>query len=84
MAGARLGDDRAMFTLVGMYQDGRGTLQDDAQALYWLKRAAESGHLVAMDMLSLAYEEGSFGVAKDPAQADHWRERLHKAEAALD
>lgn len=89
VAGAKLGDTRAMFTLVEMYHEGRGTVPDPRVALAWLQRAARGGHLGALDMLVGLYTRGGSGpdalpVTPDPTLAASWQQQLTKAEAALE
>src|SRR5262249_42753368 len=52
LAGARLGDAIAMFDAYDCYAAGKGTEKDDAQAYVWLEKAAEAGHVLAMDRLA--------------------------------
>ena len=52
-----------------------------AQALDWLRRAAEQGHRDAQLRLAIALEEGR-GTAADPAQAASWYAKAAQAEDA--
>jgi TPR repeat protein len=55
-----------------MYENGRGGLaQDDVQAVYWFRKAADQGNAVAQYYLGVAYARGQ-GVAQDDAQAVFW------------
>ena len=81
--GAELGDIKAMYSLAGMYEHGRGTVASAQNALMWLRRAAEGGHLSAMDAMSRVYSNGLYGIAPNQAQAAAWRRRLHR-ELALE
>lgn len=84
LAGARLGDATAMYSLVGMYGEGRGVAVDRDAAYRWAERAAESGHLGAMAWLARSNREGLNGRAVNPAEARHWDERLRAAERRLE
>jgi hypothetical protein len=57
---------KAQFRLGYLYYDS--IVKDLAQALYWWKRAADQGHVLAAYNLGLMYEKGH-GVAADPATA---------------
>lgn len=46
-----------------------------AQGLQALQSVAQGGYAPAQFMLAKAYEEGRFGLARDPAQARRWTER---------
>jgi len=89
LLGAKLGDSRAMFVLVGMYMGGRGVTRDADLARSWLVRAAEAGHLGALDMLVRLHRDGTTGEGGLQAPVDkrlssQWQTRMDKAEAALD
>ncbi len=40
---AEQGNAEAQFNLGGMYRQGRGVPQDDAEAMKWYRKAAEQG-----------------------------------------
>ncbi len=65
---AEQGDPEAQWNLAVCYDDGRGVLQDLAQAIHWFRQAAEQGHSDALIDLGVCYEIGR-GVLKDEAQA---------------
>ena len=50
---------------------GRGVAKDDAQAVAWVRKAADQGLAPAQNNLGKMYENGR-GVAKDDAQAVYW------------
>jgi TPR repeat protein len=77
--GAELGDIKAMYTLSGMYEHGRGTDPSQARALAWLERAAKAGHMGAMDAMSRVYRDGLYGQAPDRAQEAAWKQELERA-----
>ena len=52
-----------------MFLTGRGTQQDDLQALVWYRKAAEQGLAAAQDTLGGFYQAGRGGVAQDDKQA---------------
>ena len=53
------------------YLKGQGVPQDDANAFYWTKRAAEHGDWDAQYNLGTFYEAG-IGTARDAEQAKRW------------
>lgn len=67
------GDAPAQIGLGWMYRDGRGVAQDNAQALMWLRKAADrgDGYAQAQNDLGSMYYLGQ-GVAQDYAQAVAW------------
>jgi TPR repeat protein/tRNA A-37 threonylcarbamoyl transferase component Bud32 len=66
--GAEAGDPRAMNQLGLALRDGRGGVQDFAQAALWFEKSGAAGNTNAMLALAGLYRDGQ-GVAKDPARA---------------
>ena len=64
---AKTGDQNSEL-LVGIYFVRKGTAQDDAQAVDWIKRASNQGNDAADFWLGLLYEEGR-GVKQDYHEA---------------
>lgn len=58
----------AQYRLARLYEQGRGTAQDDAEAVRWYRAAAEQGYPPAQIALGKRYEQGS-GVPQDEAAA---------------
>jgi TPR repeat protein len=54
-----------------MYYYGKGVPRDYVEAMKWLLKAAEQGHVDAYYILGFMYEEGK-GVAQDHAEAVKW------------
>jgi TPR repeat protein len=50
---AEQGHTDAQNNLGGMYAEGRGVPQDDAEAVRWFRKAAEQGHTDAQKNLDL-------------------------------
>jgi hypothetical protein len=73
---AELGDARAQRLLALRYWRGRGVVQSDALAAYWMKKAAEQRLVLAERDLAGFYDQG-IGVERDPNQAL----RLYKSAA---
>jgi hypothetical protein len=71
----------AQYSLGGMYANGEGVAQDDAQALEWTRKAAEQGNAEAQFNLGFMYREG-LGVPKDYAQAAEWFRKAAKQRIA--
>ncbi len=71
---AKKGDGEAQFALGLMYHSGLGVSRDEAQAVRLYQKAAENGHPLAQEYLSIGYEEGWFGLKKDPSKAKYWHD----------
>ena len=54
-----------------MYHFGQGVSQDDAEAVFLYRKAAELGHAGAANNLAVCYEKG-LAVPQDHAQAAEW------------
>ena len=65
------GDLVAQIVLGYAYANGRGVVEDDAEAVRWYRIAAEQGNAVAQNNLGLMYENGE-GVPEDDAEAVRW------------
>ena len=79
LVGAQLGDAISMFDLFDCYAEGRGTPKDENQAYLWLQRAAETGHVAAMDVLAGVFLNGGLGRAPDGAKAEEWATKARLA-----
>ena len=73
---ALAGDAAAQFNLGLLLHSGAGGKQDEKAALEWYRRAAENGHPLAQSYLAAGYQEGWFGLPKDPERARYWEQRL--------
>jgi TPR repeat protein/serine/threonine protein kinase len=60
------------------YANGDGVTQDLAEAVRYYQKAADLGHLDAMNNLGLCYENGT-GVAKDEEEAVKWYRKAAEA-----
>lgn len=65
---AQAGDRRAQTQLGLLYFFGRGVAEDEAAAYYWLKKAAEQGHVEAMLHLgnALVFGANAHKLVADP------------------
>ena len=81
LAGAKLGDPIAMFDTYTCYVEGSGTAKNDAQAFYWLVKAAEAGHVTAMDRLVAIFLNGGLGQAPNDRKAEEWATKARLARA---
>lgn len=79
---AELGDQIMMFELAFLYADGDGVKENLAETLKWLIRAANKGHVLAMDRLADAYLNGKLGAKKDRKRADFWARKAQQARDA--
>ena len=61
----------AQFNLGVIYATGQGAPEDDAEAVFWLRKAAEQGHVVAQYNLGQMYANGD-GVPEDRVEAYAW------------
>lgn len=75
LAAARLGERIAMFDAYDLYLNGIGTARDDRAAFDWLRRAANAGHVGAMDRLVQIYLNGGLGQPQDLKAAARWATR---------
>jgi TPR repeat protein len=57
-----------------MYDKGHGVPHDDAEAVTWIRKAAEQGFALAQNTLAAWYKVGK-GVAQDHAEAAKWFRR---------
>ncbi|OYW36242.1 MAG: hypothetical protein B7Z42_12800, partial [Brevundimonas sp. 12-68-7] len=86
---AETGDARGQHAY-GMYLfDGVGGARDRAEALDWLKQAADQGLVDSQYNVARIYENGDEGIAPDPTQAYRWyliaaRAGDPQAQAAVD
>jgi uncharacterized protein len=79
LAGARLGDPIAMFDTFDCYAEGRGTAKNNVQAFVWLEKAAEAGHVTAMDRLADVFLNGGLGRSPDGKKAEEWATKARVA-----
>jgi len=54
-----------------LYHSGEGIPKNDAEAVRWLRKAADQGNDTAQNNLGAAYLEGQ-GIAKDETEAVKW------------
>jgi TPR repeat protein len=78
---AAQGDAEAQAALGNYYLVGRGVAKDEKQSLSYFSKAAEQGHVLALQVLAKAYREGGFGLQPDAAQAARWEARLAEIRA---
>jgi len=79
---AAKGDRLAMYELAELYGDGLGVGADPAAAFGWLLRAAEAGHIGAMDRLAEIFRDGGLGQMPDALKAAHWQKRADEADGS--
>lgn len=78
---AAQGDAEAQAALGNFYLTGRGVAKDENKALGYFSKAAEQGHVLAMQVLAQAYRDGGFGLKPDVVQAARWEARLAEIRA---
>ena len=54
-----------------MFASGRIVQRDPAEAMHWLREAADAGHVEAMCRVGFFYEN-ALGVKQDEAEAKRW------------
>ncbi len=69
--GETVGVSGAQYNLGVMYDNGRGVLQDYAEAIRWYRLAADQGAATAQYNLGVMYEYGG-GVLQDNVMAHMW------------
>jgi hypothetical protein len=70
---AQDGDADAMNTIGSRYWIGEGVKQDYAEAMHWLRLAADNGNDEAMNGIAIMYESGNLGVTRNYEKAMYWR-----------
>lgn len=64
-------DAELWYDLGEMYEEGIGVEQNDVQAVYWFRMAAEQGNATGQWLLGTMYQDGR-GVEQNDEQAVHW------------
>ncbi len=80
---AEQGDFDAQYQVALHYVNAQETTQDDAQALYWLQKAAEQQNTQAMTYLAWMAMLG-LGIPQNTAQAVHYFVNAHQPEELKD
>ncbi|MHB0985100.1 MAG: tetratricopeptide repeat protein [Sulfuricella sp.] len=75
------GDASSQYKLATRYESGHGEKLDYEKALYWFRKAAANGNVMAMKSLAHIYEKGLDGVVADPKAAAFWAEKARTAPA---
>ncbi len=70
---AELGNAEAQFNIGVEYFYGRNLGKDIDKALMWWKKSAGQGNKSARAALFQAYNEGLYGIEKDPQEANRWK-----------
>lgn len=81
-AAADQGHVISMFEVAFLYHRGEGVEQDDEQAVSWMRRAAEGGHIQAMDRMAQMHLNGLWGIERNEAEAEAWATRAEQARNA--
>jgi tetratricopeptide (TPR) repeat protein len=76
---ARLGDDSSMFEITEAFAAGVTDSVSEGEARTWIERAANMGHIGAIEWMVDVYHEGLLGEQADPVKAQQWRQRLRDA-----
>ena len=70
---AELGNAEAQFNIGVEYFYGRKIGKDISKALMWWKKSAGQGNTSARAALFQAYNEGLYGIEKNPQEASRWK-----------
>ncbi len=76
---AERGDRLAMFDLARYYERGTGVAADPGKAFAWFRRAAEAGHVGAMDRMTVIHLEGGLSQPVDREKGAQWAARARAA-----
>jgi TPR repeat protein len=68
---ATKGDANSQRELGVMYAYGKGVQQDDKQAVFWIRKAADQGDARAQRDMGVMYSTGK-GVPQNDKEADRW------------
>lgn len=69
---AERGHPPAEYWIGSEYLSGRVLEHSDAEAVRWIRRAAEHGHALAQLNLGIMYRDGRRGLTRDLEQARRW------------
>jgi len=70
---AELGNADAQFNLGVEYFYGRKIGKDVPKAIMWWKKSAQQGHKDSRAALYKTYNEGLYGIEKNPQEAKRWK-----------
>ncbi|MDD4393309.1 MAG: trypsin-like peptidase domain-containing protein [Desulfobacterales bacterium] len=76
---AEQGDAEAQFNMAMMYGNGKGVPKDLKEAVHWLKKAAERGHIKAQSCLGGLYVDGDEGLPQDYEKGVYWYTKAAEA-----
>jgi len=74
--GAEAGDSYCMMFYSQALMNGQEVDRDLDAGLRWLRRAGEAGNWWAIADLGNLYDEGWYGLPRDPEEAAKWKKRL--------
>lgn len=72
---AEQGNAEGQYYLGEMYSMGEGITQNYELGFQWIHKAAQQDLPIAMKVLAKRYEQGVYGLAKDPEQSRYWWQR---------
>lgn len=70
---AELGNAEAQFNIGVEYFYGRNLGKDIEKAIMWWKKSAKQGNQSSRAALYQAYNEGLYGIEKNPTEANRWK-----------
>lgn len=77
---AHAGLPEAQYWMGWQTEEGGALKTDEAIALEWYMRAADSGSSLAMQRLANAYEQGELGLLKNADRATYWRRKSEECD----
>jgi len=77
---AQQGDARAQFNIALMYHSGLFVERSESKAMVWYQKAAQNGHPIAQEYMTVGYKEGWFGLPHDEVLAAYWQNKLNNNE----
>ncbi|MBM3491343.1 MAG: sel1 repeat family protein [Alphaproteobacteria bacterium] len=76
---AEAGDEIAMYELAVALERGAGLAANSVKAVHWFAKAAEAGHVAALDRLAEAYFTGQLGLRPDNARGNDYATQARDA-----
>ena len=73
---AEEGGESAQYNIGWLYDNGKGVLKDDKEAVKWYRKAAEQSNPDAQGNLGVMYGDGD-GILKDLSKAKYWIKKAY-------
>lgn len=76
---AEFGEITAMYEVAEYYARSTGTPGNERKAFAWMERAANGGHIGAMERMAEIYFHGQLRQTRDPRRGELWRQKAQDA-----